>query len=70
MRPDPWTTWWPRLRDAMLFFGGMAGIAYETAWEHIDRPELLILFGAMVGLPGVVRADAARRAADKSPDDQ
>lgn len=46
----------------MLFFGGMMGIAYEAGWEHIDRPELLILFGAMVGLPGVVRADKNRRA--------
>lgn len=58
---DPWTTWWPRLRNVTLFLTGLTGIAYETLYQQTDRPELLILFGAMVGLPGVFRADAARR---------
>jgi hypothetical protein len=32
----------------------MAGIGYETAFEHIDRPWLLGVFVAMMGLPGAI----------------
>jgi hypothetical protein len=53
--------WWPRIRAVSLFAAGLSGIVYETVWEHTDRPDLLILFGGMVGLEGVIRADAARR---------
>jgi hypothetical protein len=55
--------WWPRIRAVSLFVAGMSGIAYETVWEHSDRPDLLILFAAMVGLEGVIRADTLRRKA-------
>jgi hypothetical protein len=61
MNSSGWDVWWPRTRAVTLFFAGLSGIAYETFWEHTDRPELLILFGAMVGLEGVIRADKARR---------
>lgn len=40
-----------------MFVGGMAGIAYETLATGTERPTLLILFGAMIGLPFIVRAD-------------
>ena len=42
---------WPLVRDVVLFFGGMAGVGYETLGRDIDRPTLLLLFAAMMGLP-------------------
>lgn len=41
----------PTLRTAVLFIGGLAGLAYETLATGTERPTLLILFGAMMGLP-------------------
>jgi hypothetical protein len=47
-------------RDAVLFMAGLAGVAYETLDRDAERPTLLILFGAMIGLPTVFRADEKR----------
>jgi len=41
----------PTLRTAVLFVGGLAGLAYETLATGTERPTLLILFAAMMGLP-------------------
>jgi len=51
-------TKWPLIRDILLFFGGLAGVAYETLASQADRPTLLLLFAAMMGLPAFLRADA------------
>lgn len=52
----------PRMaRDTILFVVGLAGIAYVTLTNGGDRPTLLILFGAMVGLPAFLRSDEARQ---------
>lgn len=45
-------------RDTILFTVGLMGIAYETVVEHADRPTLLLMFGAMVGLPSFLGRDA------------
>jgi hypothetical protein len=42
---------WPLIRDGILFFAGLAGVAHETVVLQIERPALLFLFGAMLGLP-------------------
>ena len=42
---------WHRARSAFLFALGTLGIAHETLLSNIDRPSLLILFAAMIGLP-------------------
>lgn len=44
-------------RDTILFVVGLAGIGYETLAQGGDRPTLLILFGAMVGLPAFLSQD-------------
>lgn len=44
-------------RDTILFVVGLAGIAYETLVTGGDRPTLLVLFGAMIGLPAFLRTD-------------
>lgn len=54
---------WPVYRDMILFFAGLAGVAHETLLTSgaSERPTLLLLFGAMMGLPVVLRADERRR---------
>lgn len=56
-------------RDSILFTVGVAGIIYEIVVDHGERPTLLVLLGAMVGLPAFLRADE-RRAKSKDKDDQ
>jgi len=51
---------WPtfnEVRTALLFGGGLAGVGYVTLIDQTDRPTLLILFGAMMGLPLFLRSD-------------
>ena len=42
-------------RDTILFVSVLAGVAYETFFENSDRPSLIILFAAMMGLPLYLR---------------
>lgn len=44
-------------RDTILFASGLAGIGYETIGNKAEKPTLLILFAAMVGLPAFLRTD-------------
>lgn len=46
-----------QVRSAVLFIGGLAGVAYVTLVDNTDRPTLLIMFGAMLGLPLFLRSD-------------
>lgn len=55
---------WPslaQLRDPVLFAVGLAGIAHQTLVADMVQWELLLTFGAMLGLPLPLRADEARR---------
>lgn len=44
-------------RDGVLFIAGLAGVAYETTHAGGDRPTLLLLFAAMMGLPAFLQKD-------------
>lgn len=46
---------WPFIRDILLFFAGLAGVAHETLTEKVDRPQLLVMFAGMLGLPAFLR---------------
>lgn len=48
---------WTAIRDIFLFFAGIAGAAHEVVLTNTERPTLLILFAAMMGLPAVLRQD-------------
>ncbi len=37
---------------------GLAGVAHETLVSNADRPTLLLLFAAMIGLPTFLNKDA------------
>ena len=56
----PWWKSWTIGRDTVLFAVGLFGILHETLFVKVQRPELLILFGAMVGLPAFLRSDELR----------
>jgi len=40
----------------LMRYGGFAGVCYEALGQHFDRPYLLALFGAMMGLSEITRA--------------
>lgn len=44
-------------RDGVLFVLGIVGIAHETLIAQTDRPTLLLLFAAMIGLPAFLHKD-------------
>lgn len=56
---------WPVARDVLLFCGGLAGVLHETILTSTERPTLLILFAAMMGLPAFLRPPGS---ATPSPD--
>lgn len=58
--------WHPQRKD-VLFVAGLIGISYE-AWSGLERPTLLLLYAAMIGLPLVLRADGERQN-ENSPSD-
>lgn len=46
-----------QVRSAVLFTAGLAGVIYVTLVDQTERPTLLILFAAMMGLPLFLRTD-------------
>lgn len=54
------------LRSLVLFVFGLAGITYETLTNGTERPTLLILFAACLGLPAFLGLDERRA---KKPDE-
>lgn len=47
--------WWWLIR-----LGGLAIAIYEAVFEHVDRPEILLLAAGMMAIHSAVKADAAR----------
>lgn len=54
------TRWRPQRKD-VLFVVGLLGIGYEALFRSAERPTLLLLYAAMIGLPLVLRADEERQ---------
>jgi hypothetical protein len=50
-----------RLRSAVLFALGSVGFLYELVIDKLDRPTILILITAMLGLPTLLAVDERRR---------
>lgn len=55
---------WPLVRDITLFVFGLAGVTYETVVSRVDRPTLLLLFAACMGLPAFLRTDEREKKDD------
>ncbi len=54
-------------RDAILFAAGIAGVFYETVFSKVDRPLLLAVFAAMMGLPAFLRTDERKTPPPPAP---
>lgn len=62
---------WRHLRrDTVLFIFGLLGIVYETAFDNIERPSLLVIFAGCLGLPAFLRSDEARRDDQDDPENE
>ncbi len=49
---------WLRVtRAGVLFTAGLLGVIHETVISSTDRPTLLLLFAAMMGLPAFLQTD-------------
>lgn len=48
---------WKNVRDIVLFLSGLAGVYHEVVMTTTERPTLLLLFAAMMGLPAFLRTD-------------
>lgn len=44
-------------RNTVLLIVGLLGVAHETLVNNTDRPTLLLLFAAMIGLPAFINQD-------------
>lgn len=44
-------------RGVVMFTAGLLGVIYETLFQDVDRPTLLMIFGAMMGLPAFFGKD-------------
>lgn len=42
---------WDFIRTLVLFFAGLGGVTYEMLFVHPADPALLVVFGAMMGIP-------------------
>lgn len=56
-------------RDTVLFIAGLLGVLHETLFSESDRPQLLLVFAGMMGLPAFLRADEARKGNDAGGSD-
>jgi hypothetical protein len=52
---------WENVRTVAVFSVGLAGIVHQTVFREVDRPFLLALFAAMIGLEYAFRRDSTRR---------
>jgi hypothetical protein len=48
-------------RDLTLFIVGLGGIIHETVVAPSSDPQLLVLFGAMIGLPAFLARDEKKQ---------
>lgn len=58
---DKWAIWDKRLRDAVLFVIGAAGIINELFLVPEPRVSSFVFLTSLVGLPFVLQADERRR---------
>ena len=48
---------WHAIRDVALFLGGLVGVLHEAVFTSTERPALLVLYAAMMGLPAFLRSN-------------
>jgi hypothetical protein len=58
---------WKAVRNAILFFGGLAGVIHETLVAGVAEPLLLVLYASMMGLPALLHRDERRNEHREEP---
>lgn len=53
-------------RDTLIFTVGLVGILNEEFFREEERPYLLLLFGAMIGLPAFLNGPWSRNGDDNN----
>jgi len=53
------------LRDILMFCIGTAGIGYEAIVQSSERLNLLILYGALLGLPYIFKSDEKKNGGEQ-----
>jgi len=48
-------------RDRIIFFWGLIGVLNETFFQEVERPALIILFAAMMGVTGYMKSSGDLR---------
>jgi hypothetical protein len=62
---------WRLSRDSILFVFGLGGIIHETLLQAgPERPSLLVLFAACIGLPAFLTRDEHKRIEPKDDPDR
>jgi hypothetical protein len=57
-------------RDTVLFISGLIGVAHQTIVAKAEKPTLLLLFGAMIGLPAFLRGDESKSKSKSKAEDE
>lgn len=52
-------------RTTVLLVVGLLGVAHETLVSNGERPTLLLLFAAMIGLPAFINQDEKKQPEDE-----
>jgi hypothetical protein len=60
-----WTS--KQIRDAITFLVGAGGFTHEVIWTRAERPTLLFVCLALMGVPFFLRKDEADAPSPQSP---
>lgn len=52
---------WPWIRSVLIFSTGLIGFLHEVLTVGVERPTLLLVLAAMMGVPIAFKADEKRR---------
>lgn len=55
--PESFLAWFP----VVMRYGALAGVLHQALWKNFDRPSLLAVYGAMMGLGELAAAIREQR---------
>ena len=64
--PDWFMGWFP----VVMRYGALFGVAHQAIWREFDRPSLLALYGAMLGLSEIAEALKDMQQSKRSGDEE
>jgi hypothetical protein len=64
--PETFLAWFP----VVMRYGALIGVLHQAVWENFDRPYLLAVYGAMMGLGELAAAVREQRTNGKDGKDE